>query len=303
MTSKPEIRLAVNNAFAVKRWPEPSAWVHLIAKDLGIREIQFSFDLLDPGLPTPVRTACVEEIRQATGLAGVRIGSTFTGAIAYAHSLLAHPSDQLGSHALAWYESALHVTAQLGAESCGGYMGAISLRECADEARRQAGLEGLIQSVRRLRRLSAELGLQAVLWELMPSDLEPPHTPSETEQILQTANEGIGVPVWLCFDLGHCCASDLPEPGEPEVWLERLLSWTQMVHLQQTDGRDDHHWPFAERYAGRGIINPRRIVELVRESPLDQVDLVFEFVYGPTVKPQTIIDDHKRSIEEWWCWL
>ena len=47
------IRLGINNAFASKRWPEPMAWSRLIAGDLGLTEVQFSFDLLDPLLPEP----------------------------------------------------------------------------------------------------------------------------------------------------------------------------------------------------------------------------------------------------------
>ncbi len=52
-----EVVLGVNNGFALKNWPEPNAWARIISEILGLKEIQFSFDLLDPTLPEPGRSA------------------------------------------------------------------------------------------------------------------------------------------------------------------------------------------------------------------------------------------------------
>ena len=41
------VRFGLNTCFAVKRWPEPDEWAR-IAADLGVRYVQFSFDLADP---------------------------------------------------------------------------------------------------------------------------------------------------------------------------------------------------------------------------------------------------------------
>ena len=61
----PQILFGSNTCYAVKRWPEPEAWT-AVARDSGLTNVQFSYDLLDPwmaeGRPEEwdaVRRACV----------------------------------------------------------------------------------------------------------------------------------------------------------------------------------------------------------------------------------------------------
>jgi len=157
----------------------------------------------------------------------------------------------------------------------------------------------VIDAVVWLARRASKSGLNCLLWELMPSASEPPHHPKEAEAILSEVNALTPIPVRLCLDLGHCCASDLPAPGDPEEWLRRLLPWTRMVHLQQTDGTEDRHWPFTPAYNSRGIIDPRSIIEIVYDSPEDTVDLVFEFAHPMTAPPRQVVNDYRQSIELW----
>lgn len=41
------VSFGINTCFAVKRWPEAEEWTAIVA-DLGLEQVQFSFDLLDP---------------------------------------------------------------------------------------------------------------------------------------------------------------------------------------------------------------------------------------------------------------
>jgi D-erythrulose 1-phosphate 3-epimerase len=85
--------------------------------------------------------------------------------------------------------------------------------------------------------------------------------------------------------------------------LEKLLPYTPVVHLQQTDGKGDHHWPFTPEYSRKGIVKPKRVMEIVKNSPLKRVDLVFELGHALDSPDQKIIDDHKASVEAWAKWL
>jgi len=48
--------LGINLSFAVKRWPEPEAWAGIVRERLGLDQVQFTFDLLDPWRPRVTRT-------------------------------------------------------------------------------------------------------------------------------------------------------------------------------------------------------------------------------------------------------
>jgi sugar phosphate isomerase/epimerase len=301
MTAK--INLGVNNGFAAKNWPEPEAWAKIVAEDLELKEVQFSFDLLDPLFPEPGRSEICEEVVRAIKAYGLSMRTSFTGLIIYAQNHLAHPDSKVRAEAYRWFQAALEVTSKLGAEACGGHIGAMSAADYADLKRRAFIRDSLIESVRNLTHLAARLGHKYFLWEPMPTPREIPHTPEEAIEILAEVNKGASVPVYLCFDLGHCNSFDFEKPGDPHEWLERLLPWTPVVHLQQTDGYADHHWPFTREHAKEGIIDPKRVVEIIRHSPLPEVSMLFELGHAFDAPDAQIIDDHKQSVELWQKWL
>jgi hypothetical protein len=179
----------------------------------------------------------------------------------------------------------------------------MSAADFADPARRSFLRKTLIESVRELTYLAVRLGQEYFLWELMPTPREFPHTPKEALELMKEVNQEAAVPVRICFDLGHACSYDLKKPGDPHAWLEELLPYTPVVHLQQTDGKGDRHWPFTPDYARVGIVKPKRIMEIVKSSPLNRVDLVFELGHALDSPDQKIIDDHKASVEAWAKWL
>lgn len=298
-----EVVLGTSNAFALRNWPEPAAWAKLVAEDFGLGEVQFSFDLLDPTLPEPGRATACGEILRAVRDHKLSMSTTFTGLIVYAQNHLAHPNPLMRARAREWYMRALEVTTALSAEACGGHIGVMSASDFSDAGRRALIQASAIDTVRELTGAASALGLKYFLWEFMPTRREPPHTPSEAIDILEAANDGARVPVRLCFDIGHCGETEQGERCDPHEWLERLLPWSPVIHLQQTDGKGDRHWPFSPDYNGVGIIEPKRVMEIARSSPLTRVLLLFEFSHAFDTPDQQIIDDHKRSVDVWSKWL
>jgi D-erythrulose 1-phosphate 3-epimerase len=192
------------------------------------------------------------------------------------------------------------LTARLGADATGGYMGALSVRDYADPRRREHVRQAVVDSVRSLARTAAARGLRYLLWEPMPVPREVPHTPDEAVALLAEVNDGTNaVPVRLCLDLGHCCAWDVDPKGDPHAWLAELLPWTAVIHLQQTDGRGDHHWPFTREFAAAGIVEPRRVVDIARRSPLETVDLFLEICHAHETPDDRVVDDLKASVDAW----
>src|SRR4030042_5190785 len=105
-----KVELGINNAFAVKKWIEPEKWTRVIVEDIGLRNIQFSFDLLFPSLKEANAPFFCNEINSAIKKYNVRISSTFTGFNAYLQNMLVHPNPKVREAAINYYEAAIKIT-------------------------------------------------------------------------------------------------------------------------------------------------------------------------------------------------
>jgi sugar phosphate isomerase/epimerase len=293
----PTVTFGTSTCFAVKRWPEPDEWARIVA-DAGLEHVQFSFDLVDPGLAGS--TDAYREIRGTAERHGVRIASAFTGFVAYAQSLLAHPDARLRDAAEEWYRAAIAATAALGARAVGGHIGAMSVREHGDPAARAAAIGRTKEAIVRLSECAAHHGLEALLWEIMPVAREYPSTFDEVDELLADVRDRAAVPVRLCLDVGHACLHDgAARERDPYAWIERFGHEAWTIHLQQTDGVLDRHWPFAPRFNQQGIIEPGRIADLVRALPQAEVELMFEPVHAFEAPDEQVVEDLRASVEHW----
>src|SRR5437667_10579008 len=77
------MKFGINLSFAVKRWPEPPAWAKLVRETLGLNLVQFTYDLLDPWSPEPMRRNMAAQVRQAAQDFGITIESAFSGLANY----------------------------------------------------------------------------------------------------------------------------------------------------------------------------------------------------------------------------
>ncbi|HLF92528.1 MAG TPA: xylose isomerase, partial [Planctomycetota bacterium] len=137
-----EFILGTNLCFAVKRWPEPEEWARIVAEELGLKTVQFSFDLMDPRAGAGAVAAYIDHTRIACARHGITIHSTFTGFIPFMNNLFLHPEPAFREEAKAWFKAAIDVTARMKVPSTGGYFGALSMKEAGDPVRRQERMDG-----------------------------------------------------------------------------------------------------------------------------------------------------------------
>ncbi len=293
----PAITFGINTCFAVKRWPQPEAWTQ-IAVDLGLFHVQFSFDLLDPFLAgnrpayDRIRTVCERE--------GITVTSTFTGTIAYAQNLLGHPEASVRQRAEEWLRAAIDATAVLGARGFGGHMSASTVAQQRSEKDRRDSVERTIDSVFRLASSAAASGLEYLVWEVMPVAREYPARLAEAGDLMRRLDGETDVPVELCLDLGHAClAGAASSERDPYVWLAHLGEFARVVHLQQTDGRLDRHWPFTARFNEQGIIDPARVLEHVMRFPRVEVELMLEPIHPFETPDDQVLADLRESVAFW----
>jgi len=137
----------------------------------------------------------------------------------------------------------------------------------------------------------------------MPGETEYPNTPSAARELIERLNQASPLPFALCFDLGHTCAPAATHHGDAATrlyrWLEQLLDLTRCVHLQQTDGYGDRHWPFTKAHAASGVVDPAEVLKIVRRSPLPAVDLVLELGHPPETSSAQTAADWAASVTTW----
>lgn len=293
----PELLLAANVGLAAKRWPETGEWARLLARS-GIAHAQFTFDLLDPGVVDDLDA--YRGVRAQAAEHGVAISSAFTGAGSYAQNMLGHPDPALRAASERWYERAVAAAAVLGAPAVGGHVGALSVRQQADPAQRAAATERTVAAVLRIAEHAERAGLECLLWEIMPVAREYPATMDEVQELMERLEPVAAVPVRLCLDVGHACrdGADATE-RDPYAWLERLGPWARSIHLQQTDGVLDRHWPFTERYNAQGIVDPDRVLAIVARLPQPLLELALEPIPAPELPDAQVEQDLRDSAAHW----
>jgi sugar phosphate isomerase/epimerase len=294
------VKLGINAAFAIKRWPEPSAWLGLVRDHLGLDLVQFSLDQVDPrGQPSTVFREA-GRIRRAAERAGVTIHSAQAGLAGYSFNLLLHPDPALREDGLQWCEAAIRLAAAVGAKGFGGPLGALSARDAAIPARREYLLAWEIEAVGRMSEVARAEGLEFLLWEPTPLGREFPSTIGDTRVFLERVDPIVAVPMTLCLDVGHACMPDATgEDADPYAWIRHLGCRASVIHLQQTDGRGDRHWPFTPAYQPQGIVTRDRVSAAVRDGQCEDVPLVLEIFHPFEARDDQVVDDLRASASYW----
>ncbi len=297
-----KFELGINNAFAVKKWIETEEWFSLIVNETGLKNIQFSFDMLYPNFHEADCLHICNEINDSAKKFDAKITSTFTGLMAYAQNMLVHPSPLLRKAAIDYYIEAIKISALLDSPATGGHLLSFSIKDYNDIKRREYLMESFFESMIYLSGIAKEHGLKSLVWEYMPSLYEPPHTIDECLTSMEHINKYAHLPIKICFDLGHTTSFDIAKDDKNrDVYyvLEKIIPYVSMIHLQQCDGIGDRYWPFTGEYNKVGIIEPKKIYRLINSSANEKVDLYLEFYHGPEIGGDQITKDYKVSANYW----
>ncbi len=295
-----KINLGMMNCFAVKRWPESEVWCKIIGKDLNLRYAQFSFDLLDPRTIEPAKTIMCKEIIKGCKKYNIHLTSAFTGLASYSFNLLLHPEFGMRMDALNWYEEAVKTGALMEADGVGGHIGALSMRDFENTTKKEYLMDSLMEALVHLSFLGKQKGLKFLLWEPMPVPREAPCTIDEAKRLYELANRNTQIPIKFCLDLGHQCTYSIRgKDRDTYAWLKELAPFSPVIHIQQTDGKMDRHWPFTKEYNKVGIIDPPRIIEAIEDSGAKETTLLFEIIHAPETNENKVLEDLKESVEYW----
>lgn len=296
------IRLGVNNCFAVKRWVEPEEWTRICRELLGVDWVQVSLDVMDTDVDPAAWRSIARRVRRACDQYRISIHSVFGGLISYSYNGLMHPNPAYRAQRMRWLCQAIEKSAEVGAESFGGPLGALTALDFAQERRRAYMREVLLEQMTELSEVAGAAGLKSLLWEPTPLPRELCHTTAEAQALICDANDRIrsgDVPWRLNLDTGHQCSPDLDgDERDPMFHLEQLLPLAEVVHVQQTDGAYDRHWPFTPEFNGKGIIDADEVARRLKFVEHD-VYVMLEVVHAFEESDEQVLDDMAVSVEHW----
>ncbi len=291
-------QLGINTCFAVKRWPRPTDWAPIVSERLGLDLVQHSLDLVDLDAPPDAVQEQAEEVRSAARLCGLSVHSTFTGLGAYSSNLLLHPERGARVRAESWFRRAVAFTADVEAQGTGGHVGALSVRDWRDPARRaelwaELGerLEGLAVEARRV-------GQSFFLVENLAVAREPA-TLAQLRSLLRPGDE-THAQIGLCLDVGHMCVAGTEgDDRDPYAWLRELGASAPVIQLQQSDPQGDHHWPFTAARNADGRIAAAAVLEALEVSGARDAALILEVIPPFEQADDEVLDDLEASVVYW----
>jgi len=299
-----KVSLGINNVFAIKRWPEPHVWAHIVRSTLNLESVQLNLDLIDPLVEEPALSKISSDIADAIRENGLTINTAFTGYKAYASNMLMYPDPVLRQEAIHWYEKAIVAVSKLNISGIGGHFAAYSVNDYASRERREYLRKVFIESIRYLSEVARISGLNQLILEPMGVFRELSLSIEQTLELYEEINtQNKGVPVKLCIDVGHQFIYKNKKDADPYMWLKKLAHLSPVVHIQQTDGKADRHWPFTPEFNKIGIINPQKVLEAINKSGAKEVELVFEIVHPPATEEKKVLEELRESVEYWRIFL
>jgi hypothetical protein len=101
--------------------------------------------------------------------------------------------------------------------------------------------------------------------------------------------------------VGHACNPHAKDQRDrdPYTWLIELGSDSPCVHVQQTDGKGDRHWPFTKEFNKIGIIEAKKVISSLDKSGADQTYIYPEVVPAFEQDDSQVIDDMTMTMKYW----
>jgi sugar phosphate isomerase/epimerase len=288
------MNFGMNLSFAIKRWPEPQVWAKLVRETFGLNLVQFTYDLLDPWWPEPVRHSMTADVRKAAQDWGIQIESAFSGLANYCFDGLLHP-DAAGRRASQeWWKRAFDVAAEVGAKASGGPLGGMSVTDANDPKRRDERYHDLLDAVEELSQAAKTSGLERLQVECTPLSREIPCTVEQSRKFLKDLDGRCAVSVKLLVDIGHALYQPLygPKANMPE-WLNGLGHSIGAFHLQNTDFQSDSHWGWPDK---RGLFDVAGFSREVRASGLEDVPAFLEIIYPFELADSAVLANITSSV-------
>ncbi len=294
------VTLGINTGFAINRFPEPNDWIAVVADELGLGNVQFTADLLNPFLPEEVVRREAETIRELCARKSIRVQTTFTSAFTRVNHLM-HPNREIQQIWIDWFKRFFRLSRDLGAEGGGSHFGIMSVRDNADPAIRERRVQQAVDAWRELSEYGAEIGFDYMIFEPMSIPREVAETIQATRDIMERCADRFAIPMLLCLDVDHGdLQSTDPDDTDPHAWIRAFGKESPCIHIKQSLRDKGGHYPFTAQYNERGKIIPSEILTTMRDAGIEKCTLLLEISHRERwPSDYTVVQDLKESVEYW----
>lgn len=294
-----QVTLGINTGFAINRFPEPEDWTAVVADELGLANIQFTADLLNPNLPEAIVARETEKIRNLCDRKGIWVQTSFTSAFTRVNHLL-HPNPEIQRVWMAWFKRFFDVSRQLGAEGSGSHFGILTVRDNADPAIRARRVQQGVDAWRELADYGASIGLRYLIFEPMSIPRELAETIPATRDLLAMCTQ-FAIPMELCLDVDHGdLQSSDPEDTDAHAWITHFARVSPCIHIKQSLRDKGGHYPFTREYNERGKIVPEEILATMHRAGVGKCTLLLEISHRERWPfDYNVVADLKESVEYW----
>lgn len=296
------IKLGVDLNCFTNRFPEPEEWTRIV-HSLGLREVQFNADILDPWLPWNIQKKVIKKTLCLCRKYNISISSSF-GGHNHHQNYLGHPDKEIATWYENFYKRLILQTALLGAKGVGTCYAIMSVKDAKNPKRKKEILKRAAQSYIKLSKIARQEGLEYLLLETTSIPRETCAGFSETDYVLSLL-KNMAIPMKLCLDVGH---RNQENPGaseaNPYIWIKRYGKISPVIHIQQCNRYGSFHWPFTREFNKQGDVRPKKVIKAVEASGTKEVLLALEIrtrAYYPY--EYQLLDNLKQSVRYWRKWV
>lgn len=295
------IVLGFNCNCFTNRYDEPEEWTRLCG-ELGIRQVMFNIDLIDPYWPWDLQRRLADRTLEACARRGVQIVASFGGHHGHQH-YLGHPEEGCREEAERFFRLAIRQAAYLGARSFGTCFALQTVRCDSDPCLRRQIITDALAAYGRLAEYGAQQGLKALTYEMTSVPRETCATFAENDAVLE-AGRRMAIPLRICLDLGHRNRGGAPQEADHLAWIHRYANRCDVIDCQQTDLEASRHWPFTEEFNARGVIHGEEVVQAIEASAAGEILLAFELRVAAFFPQETqFLYSLAASVQYWRRWV
>ncbi len=294
-----KIDLGIHLGFAINRYPEPSAWARLVSEELGVKQVKFVSDLLQPNYPDELLEKEIENVKDACNRYDIGLSHTFTSP---RWNFFGNPNEEMRRYWLWWFKKFALISKKLGAKSTGSLLGIYSV--CDYKNRKDYILNEIINNWYLLAEYAEGIGLEYLTWEPMSIPRELGEGIEQTKLLMDLLNNRKSppaVPILLCLDVDHGDrGSNNADDTNPYEWIRLFGKQSPTVDLKQVTKNLFGHKSFTPEYNKVGLINPEELIKAFEESGAEETTLFLELSFRERYPyDNNVVSDLKTSVDYW----
>ena len=274
------LTLSLNTNPLVNRFAEPSDLIETVARDLRIRDLQFTHEFINPSWQAPTIRRLTRDMQAAMKRTGVRVTSGMTGPYGRLNHF-GHPDKDVRRYYIDWFKTFADITADLGGHSVGTQFAIFTYRDYDDPARREELIKIAIDCWGEVAEHARTAGLSYIFWEPMSIGREFGETIAACLSLQDRLTKTpFAIPMWMMADIDHGdVTSSNPDDYDPYAWARAVPNVSPIIHIKQSLMDKGGHRPFTAEFNAKGRIQPEPLLKAFAEGGAKDNEICLELSF------------------------